>query len=179
MIGAYIVEQYLRCHWPHGAACGCFIVGCSALVFYGSTIFSKPMDFPCTADCYLWRILENFLGGCLPFHLPHTQAQTLIFTFRYYGDWDPIVVPDLVPIHSLSLRKAALCFQLWLRSAEAHTAICHCAIISSSSPLPECQNLPLTLPCWQLLLPLGDCWCQLSFCLLLSAFLFPHLSHLL
>lgn len=93
MIGAYIVEQYLRCHWPRGAACGCFVVGCSALVFYGSTIFSKPMDFPCTADCYLWRILENFLGGCLPFHLPHTQAQTLIFTFRYSGDWDPIVCP--------------------------------------------------------------------------------------
>lgn len=144
MIGAYIAEQYLRCHWPHGAACGCFIVGCSALVFYGSTIFSKPMDFPCTADCYLWRILENFLGGCLPFHLPHRHRLS-------YLPSGTMGIETL--LLSLTSSPSTLCLSgklLFVFSCDCgalrHTQL-FATVLSSAAHL-HCQNVRTSLwPC--------------------------------
>lgn len=124
MIGICIVEQYLHRHKPCGAARGCFIVGAMLWWFVG--LRSSPslwiFNSPLVTFEEFWRTLQVAVCHLSFLPVPHTQAQTVLVKFRCCGDRDP-VEPDCVAIHSSSPRKAALCLQLFLLSAETHAAI--------------------------------------------------------
>lgn len=101
------------------------------------------MDFQLTIDCYLWRILKNFIGGSLPsylFPLLHRDANSHIYLPElwelrsYYCPWPH-------PQTSLLSEKLLFVCSCYCTVLRHNAGICH--VLSSAAHL-HCSRWDFT-----------------------------------
>lgn len=135
----------------------------------------EPMDFQLTTDGYLWRILKNFIGGCLPSYLlpllhrdtnSHIYLPGLWELGSYYCLW-PHPHSPFFSQKSCCL-FAAVTAQPW-DTRNYLPLCCHQQLTSTASVGTSLRPLL----CWQLLLPLGALLMSTRFLFTSLLFFFP------